>query len=49
LWLKSISSFESSKESMLFVVGFEHLIGSYGLINLLREAGYKAEKISFPS
>jgi uncharacterized protein YbaP (TraB family) len=49
LWLKTISSFESTKESILLVVGFEHLVGPSGLINLLREVGYKAEKIGFPN
>jgi uncharacterized protein YbaP (TraB family) len=44
-WLKSISSFEKSKESLLIVVGFEHLIGPNGLIKLLKEIGYTAEKI----
>jgi uncharacterized protein YbaP (TraB family) len=47
LWLKTLSSLESSKESLLVVVGFEHLIGPYGLINLLKELGYKAERITF--
>ena len=34
-----------TKQTTLFVVGAGHLPGEYGMINLLREAGYKVKPV----
>jgi uncharacterized protein YbaP (TraB family) len=33
------------KQTTLFVVGAGHLPGEFGMINLLREAGYKVKPV----
>lgn len=33
------------KQTTLFVVGAGHLPGEYGMINLLRESGYKVKPV----
>ena len=33
------------KQTTIFVVGAGHLPGEYGMINLLREAGYKVTPV----
>lgn len=43
-WLPKITD-AMSKAPTMFVFGAGHLIGPYGIVNLLREAGYKVEQI----
>ncbi len=44
-WLSQIELFLKRKQHVFFVVGAGHLLGSEGLVNLLRQRGYEVEQL----
>jgi uncharacterized protein len=45
-WLPKIENFLIQKEDSLVVVGAGHLVGSQGLIELLKQKGYQVERLN---
>jgi uncharacterized protein YbaP (TraB family) len=44
-WIKDIEAYLSGPENTMVIVGVAHLVGSDGIISLLRKRGYKVAKL----
>jgi uncharacterized protein len=44
-WLKDIEGYLAGPENTMVIVGVAHLIGNDGVVNLLRQRGYKVAKL----
>ncbi|MCF8473116.1 MAG: TraB/GumN family protein [Emcibacter sp.] len=44
-WLPIVEGYINSEKNIFIVVGAAHLVGKDGLVNMLKEKGYKVEKV----
>ncbi|MCW7551521.1 TraB/GumN family protein [Endozoicomonas gorgoniicola] len=45
-WMSKVKELLNSRSSVLFVVGFYHLAGETGLVNLIRKQGFNVEPVT---